>query len=286
MLDGVRGFYDQDVEAKAEWYTRDFSRRVIYNSNFDLFTAPSANWRDTVYCQMAPNAPKPEELPVVCRMPLQGGFTQELLLDFKINCADLVAFVSRRINYVLYEELDAQNVQCILGCHSWPVMVLKTKCSQKTHYQTMGVKEDASHEEIRKTYRVTILKCHPDKQQQTTLETFNHKHGSGNEFMEVQRAWEILSDQRSRSLYDNELQVLRHDSATADDLRLQDMTVEDAGDCFEFYYHCRCGDCFFVDSLELEEMGYKLSSNGKKTILTDTRIFACISCSSMWILLY
>ncbi|KZV39018.1 crooked neck-like protein 1 [Dorcoceras hygrometricum] len=67
MFDGVRGFYEQDVEAKAEWYTRLFSRRVIYNSNFDLFTAPYANWRDTVYCQMAPNALNPEELPVVCR---------------------------------------------------------------------------------------------------------------------------------------------------------------------------------------------------------------------------
>ncbi|KZV28899.1 hypothetical protein F511_13694 [Dorcoceras hygrometricum] len=150
----------------------------------------------------------------------------------------------------------------------------------------MGVKEDASHEEIRKTYRMTILNCHPDKQQQNISEISNHKHGSGNEFIEVQRAWEILSDPRSRALYDNELQVLRHDSATADDLRLQDMTVEDAGDCFEFYYHCRCGDCFFVDSLELEEMGYKLLRNGKKISLQTPGSFPasvvlpCGSCST------
>nr|GLL46195.1 1-aminocyclopropane-1-carboxylate oxidase homolog 1-like isoform X2 [Ipomoea trifida] len=52
---GVRGFHEQDTEVKKEWYTRDQSRKVIYNSNFDLYTAPAANWRDSVLCIMAPN---------------------------------------------------------------------------------------------------------------------------------------------------------------------------------------------------------------------------------------
>ncbi|XP_031122922.1 1-aminocyclopropane-1-carboxylate oxidase homolog 1-like [Ipomoea triloba] len=63
---GVRGFHEQDTEVKKEWYTRDQSRRVIYNSNFDLYTAPAANWRDSVLCIMAPNPPHPHELPPVC----------------------------------------------------------------------------------------------------------------------------------------------------------------------------------------------------------------------------
>ncbi|XP_073023763.1 uncharacterized protein [Primulina eburnea] len=164
-------------------------------------------------------------------------------------------------------------------------MILRTKFSKKTHYETMGVKEDASPEEIRKTYRMVILNCHPDKQLQRTSETSNHKHGSGNEFLEVQRAWETLSDPRSRALYDNELQILRQDSTTADYLRLQDMAFEDAGDCFEFSYHCRCGDCFLVDSLELEELGYTFLRNGNKISLRTPGSFPasivlpCGSCS-------
>ncbi|KAL8486602.1 hypothetical protein ACS0TY_023333 [Phlomoides rotata] len=67
MLEGVRRFYEQDSEVKKEWYTRDGSKTVVYNSNFDLFRAASANWRDTTYCNMAPNTPKPDELPGACR---------------------------------------------------------------------------------------------------------------------------------------------------------------------------------------------------------------------------
>lgn len=67
MLNGVRRFYEQDTEVKKRWYTRDTSKRVIHNSNFDLFRASSANWRDTTYCSMAPEPPPADELPEACR---------------------------------------------------------------------------------------------------------------------------------------------------------------------------------------------------------------------------
>ncbi|KAG6395219.1 hypothetical protein SASPL_145860 [Salvia splendens] len=66
MIDGARRFFAQDVEERKKWYTRDSKARVVYNSNFDLYIAPSANWRDTVECEMAPDLPQPEELPAVC----------------------------------------------------------------------------------------------------------------------------------------------------------------------------------------------------------------------------
>ncbi|KAG8373158.1 hypothetical protein BUALT_Bualt12G0142000 [Buddleja alternifolia] len=67
MLEGVRRFYEQDSEVKKEWYTRDGSKTVVYNSNFDLYNGASTNWRDTVYCSMAPKVPSPDELPEACR---------------------------------------------------------------------------------------------------------------------------------------------------------------------------------------------------------------------------
>lgn len=67
MIGGVRRFFEQDSEKKKEWYTRDFNETVIYNSNYDLYTADSANWRDTAYVVMAPNPPHQDKLPPVCR---------------------------------------------------------------------------------------------------------------------------------------------------------------------------------------------------------------------------
>ncbi|CAI9775959.1 unnamed protein product [Fraxinus pennsylvanica] len=111
MLDGVRRFYEQDTEVKKEWYTRDGSKTVVYNSNFDLFRAASANWRDTTYCNMAPNPPSPEDLPKACRDILieysskvrkLGHFLFELLSEALnlnsnhlngMNCADGLAIL-------------------------------------------------------------------------------------------------------------------------------------------------------------------------------------------------
>ncbi|GJU53464.1 1-aminocyclopropane-1-carboxylate oxidase homolog 1-like protein [Tanacetum coccineum] len=67
MLQGVRRFHEQDVEVKKQFYTRDASKAFVYNTNFDLYASPAANWRDTFFSFMAPNPPKPEELPVICR---------------------------------------------------------------------------------------------------------------------------------------------------------------------------------------------------------------------------
>ncbi|XP_071686082.1 1-aminocyclopropane-1-carboxylate oxidase homolog 1-like [Rutidosis leptorrhynchoides] len=66
---GILGFFEQDTDVKKEWYSRDVSgkSRVVYNSNFDLYSAPVTNWRDSFYCIMAPNPPEPHELPLPCR---------------------------------------------------------------------------------------------------------------------------------------------------------------------------------------------------------------------------
>ncbi|KAI5440631.1 hypothetical protein KIW84_010202 [Lathyrus oleraceus] len=67
MKDGVVRFFEQDTEVKKEVYTRDQTKPLVYNSNFDMYSSPALNWRDTFACNIAPNAPKPEDLPVVCR---------------------------------------------------------------------------------------------------------------------------------------------------------------------------------------------------------------------------
>ncbi|XP_062109291.1 1-aminocyclopropane-1-carboxylate oxidase homolog 1-like isoform X1 [Humulus lupulus] len=67
IKDGVRGFYEQDVEVKKEYYTRDISKPFVYNSNFDLYVSPCVNWRDSFMSSVAPDPPSPQDLPPVCR---------------------------------------------------------------------------------------------------------------------------------------------------------------------------------------------------------------------------
>jgi hypothetical protein len=67
MKEGVCRFHEQDNQVK-KLYTRDPMRPVVYNSNFDLYSAPATNWRDTFFCQMAPNPQNPEDLPAACRI--------------------------------------------------------------------------------------------------------------------------------------------------------------------------------------------------------------------------
>ncbi|RVW71093.1 1-aminocyclopropane-1-carboxylate oxidase-like 1 [Vitis vinifera] len=62
MIDGIRRFHEQDAETKKEYYSRDSQKKVRFNSNFDLYQARMANWRDSLACVMAPNPPLPEQL--------------------------------------------------------------------------------------------------------------------------------------------------------------------------------------------------------------------------------
>lgn len=62
------------------------------------------------------------------------------------------------------------------------------------HYQTLGVSEDVSQEEIKKIYRKLALKYHPDR---------NKDLGAEEKFKEISEAYEILGDQKKKSDYDN-----------------------------------------------------------------------------------
>ncbi|CAL1371699.1 unnamed protein product [Linum trigynum] len=68
-----------------------------------------------------------------------------------------------------------------------------------THYEILSVKEGATYDELRSGYRSAILSSHPDKSQQNTPD---YSATANRKFLRFQRAWEILSDSRSRAAYD------------------------------------------------------------------------------------
>ncbi|CAI9776909.1 unnamed protein product [Fraxinus pennsylvanica] len=67
VIEGIKGFHELETEVKMPYYSRDNKKKVGFNSNFDLYQARSANWRDTIFFVMSPDPPAPEELPEVCR---------------------------------------------------------------------------------------------------------------------------------------------------------------------------------------------------------------------------
>lgn len=62
------------------------------------------------------------------------------------------------------------------------------------HYSTLGVRQDATDEEIKKSYRKLARKFHPDVNP--------GKHAS-EQFKKISHAYEVLSDPQKRANYDN-----------------------------------------------------------------------------------
>lgn len=69
-------------------------------------------------------------------------------------------------------------------------------------YKALGVSKDAQITEIRAAHRKLVLKCHPDKVQDPTL-----KAQKADEFQKVQQAYELLSDEKERQKYDEQVKL-------------------------------------------------------------------------------
>ncbi|CAN0909294.1 1-aminocyclopropane-1-carboxylate oxidase homolog 1 [Linum grandiflorum] len=103
-IDGIRKFHEQDDDVKEEMYSRDPTKDVLYNTNFDLYQASAANWRDSLYCNMAPVRPPPEHLPAICR-------------DVVINYSEEVMKLSLTIFELMSEALGLEpNHLRDMGC--------------------------------------------------------------------------------------------------------------------------------------------------------------------------
>ncbi len=64
----------------------------------------------------------------------------------------------------------------------------------KDYYQTLGIKKDASADEIKKAYRKLAVKYHPDKNQ-------GNKEAE-EKFKEINEAYAVLSDPQKKAQYD------------------------------------------------------------------------------------
>ncbi|ESR33728.1 1-aminocyclopropane-1-carboxylate oxidase [Citrus sinensis] len=66
-IDGIRRFFEKDVEVKKKYFSRDYSKKIRYCSNINLFSAPILYWKDTLSFDLGRDFSSPEELPEACR---------------------------------------------------------------------------------------------------------------------------------------------------------------------------------------------------------------------------
>ncbi|XP_028829873.1 dnaJ homolog subfamily C member 21 isoform X2 [Denticeps clupeoides] len=73
--------------------------------------------------------------------------------------------------------------------------------NMKCHYEVLGVKRDATDDDLKKAYRKLALKWHPDKNLETAEE-------AAEQFKLIQAAYDVLSDPQERAWYDNHREAL------------------------------------------------------------------------------
>lgn len=62
-----------------------------------------------------------------------------------------------------------------------------------SYYDILQIKQEASFEEVKKSFRILALKYHPDK---------NKSSESKDKFLKIVEAYEVLSDETARKKYD------------------------------------------------------------------------------------
>ena len=63
----------------------------------------------------------------------------------------------------------------------------------KDYYKLLGINRDANQQTIKKAYRKMALKYHPDK---------NKEKGAEDKFKEISEAYDVLSSEDKKNVYD------------------------------------------------------------------------------------
>ncbi|CAN0905441.1 1-aminocyclopropane-1-carboxylate oxidase homolog 11 [Linum grandiflorum] len=118
MQDATQRFYEmEDLELKKTFYEReDQTKKVVFNSNFDLYKTPYASWRDTLYCQMAPDPPLPQQIP---------PFVRDTIVDYTSEIMKLGDLLFQLLSEALGLPSNyLKEIECLkglnIGCHYYP----------------------------------------------------------------------------------------------------------------------------------------------------------------------
>ncbi|KAL8123666.1 hypothetical protein AgCh_011591 [Apium graveolens] len=89
MIEGVGKFHEQDSELKKPFYSRDFTKKFLYYSNFDLYKGLAAKWGDIIFCNTSRESPESEKIPVVCS-DIMITYSK-YIMDMRITLLELIS---------------------------------------------------------------------------------------------------------------------------------------------------------------------------------------------------
>ncbi|CAN1312076.1 1-aminocyclopropane-1-carboxylate oxidase homolog 1 [Linum perenne] len=116
MMARSHEFFEQDVEKKNKYLGTDLTKKVVYSSNFDLYTSLSASWKDAIIYHMTPDPPGPEELPE-CFKESVPEYTAEMIKLGEL----LFQLLSEALGL---DKNHLKDIDCLeglgLGCHYYP----------------------------------------------------------------------------------------------------------------------------------------------------------------------
>jgi diphthamide biosynthesis protein 4 len=115
-------------------------------------------------------------------------------------------------------------------------------------YEILGVKPDASLEEIRKAYQTLILRFHPDKRREGKNDT--------DKYIRIDEAWKVLRDDEKRRVYDAELTQKQYsDDFFVNEVLTRDDFIRNESEDI-YYYRCRCGGYYIMPDQPPDEVCY------------------------------
>ena len=101
----------------------------------------------------------------------------------------------------------------------------------KNYYDILNVSKDASEDEIKKSYRKLAVKWHPDKNK-------DGKEEAESKFKEISEAYQVLSDENKRKIYDNhgEEGIKQHDSMNNSEGGGMHQNFQSPDDIFKMFF--------------------------------------------------
>ena len=137
--------------------------------------------------------------------------------------------------------------------------------SKVNYYEVLGVKEDATNEEIRKAYKKLAIKWHPDKNP-------DNKEFAEEKFKSISEAYNVLSDPKKREEWEN-----YRNGGFNGDFNMNDFEMNDPFEMFNSFFGKNPFDDFFNNNNNDFNFGFGEFNNGdgisksvkKTTVIKD-----------------
>ncbi|KAM9854163.1 dnaJ homolog subfamily C member 24 isoform 1-T5 [Aulostomus maculatus] len=150
------------------------------------------------------------------------------------------------------------------------------EAADKDLYAVLGASPSDSVQQLRHRYQKLALQYHPDRWGDTSP---SEAESGMKRFLEVDAAWRILSDQSSRSQYDQHRRAgeLKQDWPVDSTVSLEDMSWNP--EVGVYTYFCRCGGEFIISGDDVQAETWGVCAEEEDTKEGQHVVVCCNTCS-------